>query len=160
MTIVRGGREEQAVLEALGEIPNGPRDLGVDGIALAAGRSGVVRFVQNQEAPGTERTQPVRQRTGVGFVDQQPVRDEETRVRGPGIDPKPTFAANILDVVLVEDFEVEAKAAVQFFPPLEQHRRRAGDNDVAHLLSQQQLAGNQPGLDRLAQANVIRDEQD
>ena len=152
MAVVGSCRQKQTMFKPLCEIPNGSGDLGVDGIALTARRSGVVRFVQDQEAPGTERAQPIRQRARIGLIDQQTVRDEESRVRGPGVDPKPPLSANVLDVVLVEYLEMEAEAAVQFFPPLEKHRRGAGDDNVAHFLSQEQFAGDQPGLDRFSDA--------
>lgn len=147
------------MLKPLCKIPNGPGDLGVDGIALAACGSRVVGFVQDQETPGTERTQPIRQRTRIGLIDQQTVGDEESRIRGPGVDPKTPLSANVLDIVLVEDLEIEAKSAVQFLPPLEEHRRRAGDDYVAHFPPNEQFASDQPGLDRFSEANIIRDEQ-
>ena len=33
------------------------------------------------------------------------------------------------------------------------------DDDLAHLLAQEQLAGDQPGFDGLAQADVVGDEE-
>ena len=142
MSIMGSRREKEAVFKTLSEIANGPSDLGVNGIALTAGGSSVVRFVQNQEASRTECTQPISQRASVSLIDQKTVRDEESGVRGPGVDPKSTLATNVLDVVLVEYLEVEAEAAFQFFSPLKKHRWGTGNNDVAHFLSEEQFAGD------------------
>ena len=54
---------------------------------------------------------------------------------------------------------MQAEPAVEFFAPLEQHGRRAGDDDVPDLLAQEQFAGDEAGLDGLAQADVVGDEQ-
>ena len=80
-------------------------------------------------------------------------------MRAPGVDAEAALAADPRHVVLVEDLEGQAEAALQFVLPLEEHRRRAGDDDFADLLAEEQLAGDQPGLDGLAQADVVGDEQ-
>ena len=87
VAVVRRGREEQPVLEPRGEVADGPGDLRVDGVFLAAGRGGVVGLVEDQQRAAAEVAQPVAQRRGVGFVDQQAVRDQEPRVRAPGLTP-------------------------------------------------------------------------
>jgi hypothetical protein len=118
-----------------------------------------MRLIENQHGAGRERPKPVAKRSGVGLVDQQPVGNQKTRMSSLGIDAETSFAANLGNEVFVEDFEVEAKALLEFFLPLEQHRRRAGYNDFAHLLAHQQLSRNQARLNGLAQANVIGNKQ-
>ena len=54
---------------------------------------------------------------------------------------------------------MEAEALLEFFLPLEQHRRRAGHYDFANLLAHQQLPRNQASLDGLSQADVIGNEE-
>ena len=159
VAVVRRGGEEEPVLEPRGEVADGPRDVGVDGILLAAGGRGVMRLVQDEERAAAEFAQPVAERAGVCFVDQEAMRDEEPRVRAPGIDAEAALQADLLHVVFVEHREREAEPVLQLVLPLVEHRRRAGDDDLAGLLAEQQLAGNQPGLDGFAKANVIGDEQ-
>ena len=51
---MRCGREEQAVLEAIGQIPDRLRELARDRVSRTAGRSSVVGLVQNEERAGAE----------------------------------------------------------------------------------------------------------
>ena len=159
VAVVRRRRKEQAVLEARREVADGPRDVGVDGVSLAARRGRVVGFVQDQEAAWAEVAEPVAQRPGVRLVDQQALRDQKPRVGGPRVDAEAALAADILDVILVQNFEPQAEAGIEFLAPLEQHGRRAGHDDFADLLAEQKLAGDESGLDGLAQADIVGDEQ-
>jgi hypothetical protein len=52
VAVVRGGREEQAVLEALGELADGAGEVRVDGVAGARGGGGVVGLVEDQQGLG------------------------------------------------------------------------------------------------------------
>ncbi len=159
VAVVGRGREEKPVLEPRGEVADGAGDLRVDGVLLAAGRGGVVRFVEDQQRAAAEIAQPVAERAGIGFVDQQAMRDQEAGVGGPRVDAEAAFPADSLHVVFVEDLERQAEAAFELVLPLKEHGRRAGDDDFAGLLAEQQLAGDQAGLDGFAQADVIGDEE-
>src|SRR5690606_23109182 len=101
----------------------------------------------------------IAQGPGVGLVDQQPMRHEEAAMGAPRVDAEAPLAADPLHVLLVEDFEREAEAALEFLFPLEQHRRGAGNDNLADLLPQQELPSNKTGFDRLAEADVVGDEQ-
>jgi hypothetical protein len=59
-------REEEAVLEAAGEVANRAGELRLDPIAAAARRRGVLRLVDNEETARQQRAQPLTQRVGVG----------------------------------------------------------------------------------------------
>ena len=118
-----------------------------------------MRLVEDEQRAGAEVREPVAEGRDVILVDQQAVRDEEPRVRGPGIDAVATFLADPSDILLVEDLEDHPEAGLQLVPPLEQHRRWARDDDVLHLLAKQQFAGDQPRLDRLAETDVVGDEE-
>ena len=159
VAVVRRGRQEQAVLETRGQVANGTGDLRVDGVLLPAGRRGMVGLVQDQQRAAAEVAQPIAQRAGIRLVDQQPVRDQESRVRAPRIHAVAPLAPRPRHVVLVENLEGQTEAGLQFVLPLREHRGRAADDDLSDLLAQEQLAGDQPGLDRLAEANVVGDEQ-
>ena len=126
VAVVRRGRQEQPMLEPRGQVADGPGDLRVDGVLLAAGRGGVVGLVQDEQRAAAEVAQPVAERAGVGFVDQEPMRDEEPGVGAPGIDAEAALAADPLHVLLVEDLEGQAEAVLQLVLPLVEHRRRAG----------------------------------
>ena len=55
--------------------------------------------------------------------------------------------------------EVEVELPPQLVLPLPLEHRRADDQDAADAPSQQQFFEHQPGLDRLAQADAIRQQQ-
>ena len=76
-----------------------------------------------------------------------------------GLTPKPRSRRTRVTYSLSRISKVRPKRVSSSSCHCEQHRRRAGDDDLAHLLAQQQLAGDQAGLDRLAQADVVGDEQ-
>ncbi|MFI5460732.1 MAG: hypothetical protein ACHRXM_35415 [Isosphaerales bacterium] len=116
-------------------------------------------FVEDQERAGPEVAKPVAQGACVGFVDEQAVRDEEARVCSPWIDTVAPLLPDPGDVVLVEDLEDHSEAVFQLILPLQEHGRWAGHDDVLNLLAEQEFAGDQTGLDRLPEANIIGNEQ-
>ena len=59
----------------------------------------------------------------------------------------------------VDDVEGEAELALQFVAPLAGHRGRGEDDGIIDAAAQQHLAQHQPGLDRLAQAHIVGDQQ-
>ena len=65
------------MLEPRGQVAHGPGDLRVDGVPLAARGGRVVGFVEDEQRAAAEGPQPVAQRPGIRFVDQQAMRDEE-----------------------------------------------------------------------------------
>jgi hypothetical protein len=87
------------------------------------------------------------------------VRDDEAGVRGPGVDAVAALAAAGGHVVAVEDDEGEAEALLHLLLPLAHDRGRAGDDDPAHALAQEHLAEDEAGLDGLAEADVVGDEE-
>ncbi len=129
MAVMRRRREEQTVLKAGCDIAHGPGDLRVDGIARPACRSRVVGLVNDEHGARPEVAEPVTKARGVGLVDQKPVRDQEAGVGGPRVDRKAALATHRGDEAAIENDEAEAEARLELFLPLEQHRRRAGDDD-------------------------------
>ena len=159
VAVVRRGREEEAMLEAAGEVAHGAGELRLDAVAPAARGRGVVRLVEDQQAPGQHRPEPLPHRVGVGRVDQQVVRDQEAAVRAPRVDAEAALAAHPRQVGAVEDLEHEAEALLELGLPLLEDRGRRRDDDGLGLLAQQQLARDEPGLDGLAEAGVVGDEE-
>ena len=80
-------------------------------------------------------------------------------MRAPRIDSEAPFPAHLRQVGAVQDHEQEAEALLHLPLPLLQHRGGSGDDDGARLLAEQQLAGDEAGLDGLSKAGVVGDEQ-
>ena len=83
--VVRGGRQEQPMLEAVRELAGGPAELARDGVANARRRGGVVRLVEDEKRPSPEFAEHISQPAGVGLVRQQAMRDDEPRSGVPRI---------------------------------------------------------------------------
>ncbi len=147
------------MLEAAGEVAHRARELRLDAVAPAARRRRVVRLVEDQQAPGQQRPEPLPHRVRVGRVDQEVVRDQEAAVRAPRVHAEAALAPHPRQVGAVEDLEHEAEALLELGLPLLEHRRRRRDDDGLRLLAQEQLARDQARLDRLAEAGVVGDEE-
>ena len=80
-------------------------------------------------------------------------------MRPPRVHPESPLAANPRQVAPVEDLEDQSEALLQLASPLLDHRGRSRDDDGLRLPPQQQLPGDQPGLDRLPEPGVVGDEQ-
>ena len=159
MTVVGRRGEEQAMLEAPAEVADCAGELRLDPVPPAARRRGVMGFVQDQQAPRKQPAQPFAHRVCVGRVDEQVVRHEEAAVGTPRVDPEASLLANPREIRAVEDHEEEAEALLHFGLPLLQHGRGRGDDDCLRLLAKQQLAGDESGLDGLAETGVVGDEE-
>src|ERR1039458_16157 len=107
------------MLEARREIADRPRDVGVDGVSLAARWGRMMGFVQDEEAAWVEGAEPVAKRPGVGLVNQEALRNQKARVGRPRVNPEAALAAHFLNVILVQDFKPQAKAGIEFVAPLE-----------------------------------------
>ena len=137
----------------------GAGELRLDAVAPAGGRRRVVRLVENQQAAGRHRPQPLAHRVGVGGVAQQIVGDQEAAVGAPRVDAEAAFPTHPGDVAPVENHEDQPETVLQLALPLFQHRRRHGGDDRLRLAAQEQLAGDQARLDGLAEAGIVRDEE-
>jgi hypothetical protein len=90
---------------------------------------------------------------------QRLVRDDEPRVGQPRVHAKPAILPPPLDERAVVQLEAEAEPRRHLALPLRAHRGGRDDHDQLDLVAQQQLLQHEPRLDRLAQADVVRDEQ-
>ena len=70
-------------------------------------------FVQDEEAAWAEGAEPVAKRPGVGLVNQEALRNQKPRVRGPWVDAEPALAAHSLNVILVQNFGSSEEIVVQ-----------------------------------------------
>ena len=121
--VVVDGGQKQSVFEPGREPLDGAGDLRVDRVALATRGCGVMRLVEDEQGAGAECPEPVAKGSRVGLVDQQTMGNQKAGMRGPGVDPEASFAANPGDEIFVEDLEGEAETLLEFLLPLEQHRR-------------------------------------
>ena len=80
-------------------------------------------------------------------------------MRCPGVDREAAFPAHAGHICAVENRERESEARFHLVAPLLQHRRRAGDDDAIDPPAEQQLARDQARLDRLAEADIVGDEE-
>ena len=78
---------------------------------------------------------------------------------GPRVHRPAAFLADAFHGLPVECFEEQAEPGLELVAPLRHHRRRAHHDDVLHASAEEQLAGNEARLDRLAEADVIGDEE-
>jgi len=80
-------------------------------------------------------------------------------VRTPGVDAEPALAAYGGKVRAIENLEHEPETFLELTFPLLEHRGRSAHHDGLHFPAQEELASDEAGLDRLAQAGVVSDEQ-
>ena len=85
--------------------------------------------------------------------------DDEARAGGPWIDGKAAKAPQLADALAIDDVERQTELAFELVLPLHRHCRRRCDDDEVDAAPQQQLAGDEPGLDRLAEADVVGNQE-
>src|SRR5712692_6692418 len=68
-------------------------------------------------------------------------------------------ATQFLDVVGVDDLEFEPELFEHLEPPFFLKRRRTGDEHGSSAMTQQHLLDDEPGLNRLPETHVVRDQQ-
>ena len=158
VAVVRRRGQEQAVLEAPGQVADCASELGFDPVAPAARGGGVVGLVEDQQAPGQHRPQPLAQRVRVARVDQEVVGDQKAAVGTPRVDPEAALPAHSREIRPVENLEYEPEAVLQLAFPLLQYRGRRRDDDGVRLPAQEQLAGDEARLDGLAEPGVVGNE--
>ena len=159
MAVVGSGREKQPVLEPSGQIAHRAGELGVDRKFRAARRRRVVGLIKDQQRLLALIAEPVAQGPGVGLIAHKRLANDEAGVGRPRVDAPAPLPTHLGDVLPVQHGKTQPKAALHLPLPLQHHRRRRYHHHAVHLLTQQQLAHNQAGLNRLAQAHVVGDEQ-
>jgi len=156
---MRGRGQEQPVLETVHQATNGLRELAVDCITRAAGWCGVMRPVEDQQRAWPERTEKVPQPGDISLIGQQVVRDDEARAGEPRIDAEASQPTQLHEALPIDDREGQPELGLELVLPLQRHRwRRRNDREV-DTAPQQQLAQDQSGFDRLAEADIVGDQQ-
>jgi len=106
-------------------------------------------------------------RTGQYLVQQrlcsavfQPVdRHDQARERREHVGPHPAVTAELAHRVGVHDAELQSEAVEHLLLPLHTKPGRAHHQHRARPMPQQELLRHQASLDRLAQPDVVRDQQ-
>ena len=71
LAVVGSGGEKEPVLEPRCDLPDGTRDLGVDGILLPARWCSMVGLIEDEQRTAAESAEPIQQRAGVALVDEK-----------------------------------------------------------------------------------------
>lgn len=66
------------MLKAWRKITDGAGELGIDGTFSTTGWGRVMGLVQNQETAGAKTIKPYTHRTGIGFVDDESLRNQKS----------------------------------------------------------------------------------
>ena len=164
VAVVRRRRQEQAVLAVRRERADRRRPERVAGIAAArAGRSAVVNLVDDQDVVAARDLRMRRQHLAQQSHPQrtlQPVdRDDQPREVRERVRADATRPAKLAEQLAIDDAKLEAELLAQLIAPLQLQRRGADDERRARAMTQQQLLHDEPCLDRLAEADVIGDQQ-
>ncbi len=99
------------------------------------------------------------QRLAIFRAPQGLVRDDEAREGSPWVDAEAPLLAPTAHEVPVVDLEPDPEPLLHFRAPLERQSGRADDQGLVHTLAQRQFLQDEAGLDRLAQPDVVGQEQ-
>jgi hypothetical protein len=159
MTIVRSGGQEKPVFEKGRDLPHGPRELAFQSSDGSGGWRRMMRLVEDQHRAGPERRKEFAEPAHIHFVRQDAMGDDEARADAPRIGGKAARPPGVQEVLSVDDCEVEAELLSQLVLPLQQHRSRRRDNDHLDAAAQEQLSNDQTGFHRLAETDIVGDQQ-
>lgn len=118
-----------------------------------------MRLIEDEHGARPKLTEEIAETAHIGLVRKHAVRDNKTRADAPGIGSKATSPPRFEKIAAVDNGEVQTEFLGQLVLPLQQHGGRRRDHDDVGPPSQEQLADDQPRLDRLAQADVVGNQQ-
>ncbi len=168
VAVVRRGREEEAVLEVRREAPDGLGPLRVGRrTGRRAGGCDVVDLVDDQQverAAGRRSGRAAAPRRAAASARSRFSQSIDTISRGKwrpdGLAPTPAFAPQLAQQLGVDDPELEPELLAHLVAATCTHRLgRADDQDRAGAVPQQELLDDEARLDRLAQPDVVGDQQ-
>ena len=166
VAVVRRGGQEELVLEVRGQQPErlGPQRVG--GVLAPARRGAVVGLVHDQQVVTAGVDRLVRAGQGLPEQPQRPLPleevdagDEPGEVR-PRVDVDAPAAAQLPHQLAVHDAEVEAELVPHLVPPLDL-QSEAGQTTRTRRARWRMISSRatMPGLDGLAEAHVVGDQQ-
>ena len=119
----------------------------------------MVGLVEDEQGAGAEFAEEIAEAHGIVVRRQQAVGDDEARAGAPRVDRETALAPDVADALAIHDLGGEAELGLQFVAPLDGHRRRRGDQDEVDAPAQKQFARDEAGLDGLAEADVVGDQE-
>src|SRR5258708_35275540 len=128
-------------------------------------RSDVVCFVNDKQVvrPGISGFVPARQCFFEGtqrtFAFQEIDRRDQARKVGPGLDMNSAFASKLADAFAIDNSKFQPKLIAHFLLPLYLESRRTNNQNRSNPVTKDEFLNNEPSFDRLAEANVIRNQQ-
>jgi hypothetical protein len=131
----------------------------VDGVFGGGGGGGDVGLVEDEQALLGAVAEVVEERASVLGAADQRIADDEAVMGGPGVDAEAALAPAKADKMRLMTSKSEAEAAHHLALPLEADGGRADDQDKTSLLAEDQLLEDEAGLDGLAEADVVGDEE-
>ena len=163
---MRGRGQEEAVLAVLRQPPDRLGLLALDGVAVFLRRlsgGAVVDLVDDKEVEEAGEPRVIRQNLVKHALHPrrpQPLEaDDRPRVDGERVGFEAVTSSEFAELGSVEDLEAEPELRVHLLLPLEREGRRADDDNAPRAVAEQHLLDHKAGLDRLAEAHVIGDEE-
>ncbi|CAM5711380.1 hypothetical protein SALBM135S_01172 [Streptomyces alboniger] len=161
--VVRGRGEEEPVLAVGSQRADRPRALRIDGVLTDAGGCAGVHLIDDEQIEGAR----IFGHLGKNLAQHphrplplQPVhRDDQPWIVPPRIGVETARAPQFPQQSTIDDAEVQAELVPHLVLPLEGQSRGADDQHGAGPVAEHELLHDQPRLDRLAQADVIGDQQ-
>ena len=174
VAVVRRRGQEQPVLALLRELPGRDRPLAVDGVAAApaaaVGLAGATWCASSTTRTSNANRRAVSVSAHVGVARRAAAAGRAATAATPcvtitrgnsrnGLAFRPVAAPYLRHQFAVDDHEVEAELLPHLVLPLQRQARRAHDDHGPGAVPQQQLLDDQAGLDGLAQADVVGEQQ-
>ena len=154
------------MLAVLGQPPDRCGLLALDGVAAGLRRLGggaVVGLIDDEQVEKAGEPRPVRQDLVEHALHPgraEPLQaDDRARVDGEGVGLEAVGAAQLPEPVGVQDLELQSELGLHLLLPLERERGGADDDDPSGPVAEQHLLDDEAGLDRLAEAHVVGDEE-
>lgn len=157
--------EKEAVLDVGHQLADELRSLGVSGVEVVARRGGVVRLVEDQKIPTTRVDvlaglgQGLAEETQRSWALEVVNARYEPRKRRPRIDVQAACPTQVAQVLAIDDAKLETELVAHLIAPLDLKRCRHDDQDAPRAVAEGQFLGNEPSLDRLAQTDIVGDQQ-
>ena len=118
----------------------------------------MVRLVKDQQRARPEIAEKVTKASGINFIGDQRMRQEEERARRPWVHGKAALAPHSREILAIDDCECEPELSLELILPLTSHRRRRGDHDEIDATPKDQFTKDQAGFNSFAGAHVIRNQ--
>ena len=163
VAVVRGGGQEQLMLEVRADGADRLRALRVERGQAVALRRDVVRLVHDQDikAPGIGRLvgHHLPETAHRSFALEEIHRGDQPGEVRPGVGVDAAAAPELAHQLAVHDAELQPELVAHLVAPVRLQAGRADHQHGARPVAHDQLLNHQPGLNRLAQAHVVGDQQ-